>query len=269
MGFEEIWNEYTSSEKDMFQKSVRRLLKQTFIVRDRDEDSKKAYYFVSKRSEPFSTYLGYIGYDIVIDRENGVIMLQNCRDLGENGKLQINHVTLKKMESVVLCCLWTLYADRVRSGSLSKNIEISITDLRYEMEKYGIRDQIDKSSFSSILTLFTKYQLLQVIGKLGEEDCRICLYPSMQFVLEPQEFGKFVENVNRRMQEKWSREEDDGEGADESAFSDGESGDEPENELNGESDEELDEESDDESDEWETDLTKEEEDGDEESDDHE
>ena len=54
MGFEEIWNEYTSSEKDMFQKSVRRLLKQTFIVRDRDEDSKKAYYFVSKRSEPFS-----------------------------------------------------------------------------------------------------------------------------------------------------------------------------------------------------------------------
>ena len=80
MGFEEIWNEYTSSEKDMFQKSVRRLLKQTFIVRDRDEDSKKAYYFVSKRSEPFSAYLGYIGYDIVIDRENGVIMLQNCRD---------------------------------------------------------------------------------------------------------------------------------------------------------------------------------------------
>ena len=81
----------------------------------------------------------------------------------------------------------------VRSGSLSKNIEISVTDLRYEMEKYGIRDQIDKSSFASILTLFTKYQLLQVIGKLGEEDCRICLYPSMQFVLEPQEFGKFVE----------------------------------------------------------------------------
>lgn len=267
MGFEEIWNEYTSSEKDLFQKSVRRLLKQTFIVRDRDEDSKKAYYFVSKRSEPFSAYLGYIGYDIVIDRENGVIMLQNCRDLGENGKLQINHVTLKKMESVVLCCLWTLYADRVRSGSLSKNIEISVTDLRYEMEKYGIRDQIDKSSFASILTLFTKYQLLQVIGKIGEEDCRICLYPSMQFVLEPQEFGKFVENVNRRMQEKWSREDEEGTVAGD--FSDGESGDEPGIEMSGEPDEELEDESDDESDEWETELTKEEENSDEESDDHE
>ena len=156
-----------------------------------------------------------------------MIMLQNCRDLGENGKLQINHVTLKKMESVVLCASGL----SMRTGAFWKSFEkyeISVTDLRYEMEKYGIRDQIDKSSFASILTLFTKYQLLQVIGKLGEEDCRICLYPSMQFVLEPQEFGKFVENVNRRMQEKWSRE-----------------------------------------DEWETELTKEEEDGDEESDDHE
>ena len=208
MGFEEIWNEYTSSEKDMFQKSVRRLLKQTFIVRDRDEDSKKAYYFVSKRSEPFSAYLGYIGYDIVIDRENGVIMLQNCRDLNEMESAESTMLDTQKDGECGLCCLWTLYADRVRSGNLSKNIEISVTDLRYEMEKYGIRDQIDKSSFASILTLFTKYQLLQVIGKLGEEDCRICLYPSMQFVLEPQEFGKFVENVNRRMQEKWSREDE-------------------------------------------------------------
>lgn len=209
MAFEEIWNDYTSSEKDMFQKSVRRLLKQTFIVRDRDDDSKKTYYFVSKRSEPFSAYLGFIGYDIAVDRENGVVMLKNCRDLGENGKLQINHVTLRKMESLVLCCLWTLYADRVRRGSLSKNIEISITDLRFELEKYGIRDQIEKGGFASILALFSRYQLLQVIGKLGEEDCRICLYPSMQFVLDSQEFKQFVENVNHRMQEKWAREEND------------------------------------------------------------
>ena len=118
------------------------------------------------------------------------------------------------------------HIDIIKNGGFDQREKYySVTEA---MEKYGIRDQIDKSSFASILTLFTKYQLLQVIGKLGEEDCRICLYPSMQFVLEPQEFGKFVENVNRRMQEKWSRE-----------------------------------------DEWETELTKEEEDGDEESDDHE
>ena len=35
MGFEEIWNEYTSSEKDMFQKSVRRLLTVTRTAKKR------------------------------------------------------------------------------------------------------------------------------------------------------------------------------------------------------------------------------------------
>ena len=43
MNIEEFWEGFTSSEKDLFQKSCRRLLKQTFLVRDRDEESKRAY----------------------------------------------------------------------------------------------------------------------------------------------------------------------------------------------------------------------------------
>ena len=50
MSIEEFWEEYTSSERALFQKSCRRLLKQTFIVRAKDEDSKKAYYFISKKA---------------------------------------------------------------------------------------------------------------------------------------------------------------------------------------------------------------------------
>ncbi len=199
MEIEEFWNNYTSSERELFQKSCRRLLKQTFIVRDKDEESKRAYFFVSKNLEPFSAYLGYIGFDVTADRENGVVMLRNCRDMGESGKLQINHVTLKKLESVVLCCLWILYTDRVRAGSLSKNIVISMTDLRFELEKYKIKDQVDKSTMTGILSLLSRYQLLQVIGKVGDEDCRICMYPSMQFALDAEEFQKFVEDAQRRM----------------------------------------------------------------------
>ena len=69
MTIEEFWEEYTSSEKDLFQRACRRLLKQTFIVRDKDEENKKAYYFISKKPDPFSEYFRYIGFDIMIDRE--------------------------------------------------------------------------------------------------------------------------------------------------------------------------------------------------------
>ena len=184
MSIEIMWEDLTSLEKDMFQRSCRRLLKQTFIVRDKDEENKKLYYFASKRPEIFTQYFSFIGFDIVLDRENGVIMLRNCADFGENGKIQANRLALKKAESMVLCCLWTLYADRLRSGSLAQTIVVSMTDLRFALEKYGMKEPLDKTTMVNILNLLSKYNLIDVNGKIGEADCLIRLYASLQFALD-------------------------------------------------------------------------------------
>ena len=222
MNIETYWSDYTSAEKDLFQKSCRRLLKSTFIVRDKDEENKKAYYFISKKPEPFSIYFGYIGFDILIDRDNGVIMLKNCADMGENGKIQSNRRALKKIESVVLCCLWTLYADRMRSGSLSQSMFISVADLSYELEKYGVKELIDnKKLLSDILGLFSRFNLLDLIGKIGDSECLIRLLPSLQFALDEEEFARFAAITQNRMAETNSdsdtndTEEEDGADADE------------------------------------------------------
>lgn len=199
MSIETMWEDLTSSEKDMFQRSCRRLLKQTFIVRDKDDDNKKMYYFASKRPEIFTQYFSLIGFDIVLDRENGVIMLRNCADFGENGKIQANRLGLKKAESMVLCCLWTLYADRLRSGSLAQTIVISMTDLNFALEKYGLKEPLEKTTMSNILTLLSKFNLIEVNGKVGDADCMIRLYASLQFALDGEEFKRFVEVTEKRM----------------------------------------------------------------------
>ncbi len=214
MNIEEFWQGYTASERDLFQRACRRLLKQTFIVRDKNEENKRAYYFISKKPDPFSAYFRYIGFDILIDRENGVVMLRNCADAGENGKIQANRLGLKKAESLVLCCLWTLYADRVRSGSLSRSILVSITDLRFELEKYGIKDQIEKSAMGNILALFSGFNLVDVSGRVGDVDCMVRLYPSLQFALDTEEFQRFVNVTKRRMMEKTGEAEGDEEDED-------------------------------------------------------
>ena len=105
MNIEEFWSGYTSSEQELFQKSCRRLLKQTFIVRD--------------------------------------------------------------------------------------------------------KDQIDKSTMTGILALFSRYQLLQMMGKIGDEDCRIALLPSMQFALNMDEFTNFVSIAEKRMKQKWNDSDED------------------------------------------------------------
>ena len=209
MSIETMWEDLTSSEKDLFQKSSRRLLKQTFIVRDKDEENKRLYYFTSKRPEIFTRYFSYIGFDIVLDRDNGVIMLRNCADFGENGKIQANRLSLKKAESIVLCCLWTLYADRLRSGSLAQTIVVSMTDLRFALEKYGLKEPLDKTTMANILSLFSKYNLIDINGKIGEADCLIRLYASLQFALDAEEFKKFVDATEKRMLEKEGAETED------------------------------------------------------------
>lgn len=210
---QEYWDSYTSSEKEQFQKTCRRLLKQTFIVRDKDEENKRAYFFVSKRPEPFSRYFGYIGFDVIIDRDNGVIMLRNCVDVSENGRIQTNHLILKKAESLVLCALWTLYADHIRAGSLARAILVSVVDLKYELEKYGLKKPIDKTLMTQILALFERFNLIDVQGKVGEPECLIRLYPSLQFALDGDEFAEFAKSANQRMKDKKGQdyeEEEDG-----------------------------------------------------------
>ena len=45
----------------------------------------------------------------------------------------------KKIQSIVLCCLWTLLSDRLHRGSLDKVIKITLSDLNMELEKYDLK----------------------------------------------------------------------------------------------------------------------------------
>ena len=147
-------------------------------------------------------------------------MLRNCVDVSENGRIQTNHLILKKAETLVLCALWTLYVDRIRSGSLARSILVSVVDLKYELEKYGLKDPIDKTLMTQILALFQRFSLIDVQGRVGEPECLIRLYPSLQFALDGNEFARFVETVNQRMKDKkgqaYEEEEDESGDEDES-----------------------------------------------------
>ena len=219
MGFEADWDMLTSGEKELFQRVCRKLLKSTFIVKEKDDDSKKIYTFVAKNEDAVSSYFAYMGFDVIVDRDNGVAMLTNSRDSSESGKLQANRLKLRKADTVVLCCLWTVYVDRIRRGNLSKGIVITILDLKQELEKFGFREDFEgKTLMSDILKLFAKYNLLEVSGKFGEPDCSIKIYPSIQFALDSIEFQNFVEATSKKMMAAKSSSDDDEEEGEESDY---------------------------------------------------
>ena len=209
MGFEQEYDLFTSSERDSFARACRRLLKQTFVVRDKNEDSRKLYFFIRKNKEMLAGYLSFMGFDLVLNQDTGVAMLANDSGSNSEGRISVNRLQLKKAESIILCCFWTLYIDRMKSGTLQRNINVSVSQLRFELEKYGLRDKVDKTTLENAFKVFSSYQLIEVNGNLGDEDCMIRLLPSMEFCLDTESFRRFVEAARERMKDTGSEAEND------------------------------------------------------------
>ena len=197
---DEYWNsEFTSSEKQFFQKCARKLLEKTFIVRDKDEENRKMFYFISKNSDFFTRYFSFMGFEILVHKDSGVAMLSNIVNENISSSVAVNRFRFKKIESIVLCCLWTLLSDRLHRGSLDKVIKITLSDLNMELEKYDFKKPFDKGPLDDILKLFRKFNLIGTNGEIGDEDFTIILYPSLQFSLNENEFVSFVKDAENRM----------------------------------------------------------------------
>ena len=197
---DEYWNsEFTSSEKQFFQKCARKLLEKTFIVRDKDEENRKMFYFISKNSDFFTRYFSFMGFEILVHKDSGVVMLSNIVNENISSSVAVNRFRFKKIESIVLCCLWTLLSDRLHRGSLDKVIKITLSDLNMELEKYDFKKPFDKGPLDEILKLFRKFNLIGINGEIGDEDFTIILYPSLQFSLNENEFVSFVKDAEKRM----------------------------------------------------------------------
>ena len=197
---DEYWNsEFTSSEKQLFQKCARKLLEKTFIVRDKDEENRKMFYFISKNSDFFTHYFSFMGFEILVQKDSGVVMLSNIVNENISASVAVNRFRFKKIESIILCCLWTLLSDRLHRGSLDKVIKITLSDLNMELEKYDYKKPFDKGPLNDILKLFCKFNLIGTSGEIGDEDFTIILYPSLQFALNESEFVSFVKDAEKRM----------------------------------------------------------------------
>ncbi|SMP42339.1 DUF4194 domain-containing protein [Fibrobacter sp. UWB10] len=199
----EMWDDLTSSEQLVFKKSCRRLLKETFIVRDKDDDNRKLFFFIKANEALFSDYLNLMGFELVV-KDNGIVMLQN-----NDSNVVISKQKFSKFQSIILCCLWTLYMDKVQSGSLSKQITVSFPELNAELEKFEFKGAFDiKRDIKTALQLFARYNLIFVNWNAPDNERVIVLYPSIQFALDESEFAAFVTVVRERMSNADSQNED-------------------------------------------------------------
>lgn len=193
MDFTERYSNLISSDKIRFQRICRKLLKTTFIVKDKDVVSRGDFFFITRNITIFSDYFQIIGYDVSVDESAGVAMLINSSS-DESGGIGTNRLRLKLYESVVLCALWLIYESRMTSGGLNAMV-IPKNELDMEIERLGYSEKIDKNKMQGALDLFEDFDLIEVNGKVTDHECNIKLFSSLQFCLSGDDFKAFVTSV--------------------------------------------------------------------------
>lgn len=204
MNFIDRYTDLISQDKEKFARICRKLLAVTFIVKDKDDQSRADFFFVRNQSrrELFNEYFGYMGYCVKVDDMAGVVMLANINS--DSGSIQSNRARFKLYESVILCSLFLLYEAKMTSDGL-RTAAITKTELDMEIERMGYSDKIDRNAMQSALKRLSNFNLIDVIGEITEPDCAIKLYPSLRFGMEANEFKTFVEQALPKMKAKKSR----------------------------------------------------------------
>jgi hypothetical protein len=88
------------------------------------------------------------------------------------------------------------------NGGLTNAVVISKSELDFQLEKLGAKNKIDKTSMINILKLFEAFNLIEVIGQIGEVDCQLRMFTSMQFCLSEAAFRNMAESAAAKMKEK-------------------------------------------------------------------
>ena len=196
----ELKDQFTNADKLQLANCRRRLLRETFIVRDKEDDRKIYNFIIRKENQDYlREWFEDAGYDLVIDTNAGVVML-DCTTV--DGYVSTRHLFSTKT-TIVLLCLWTLYIDSMNQKALKKNISIDMVEFQHEMEKYGNRKITSKKDIEDALKELKSFNLVDFTGKIGTETFIITLYPSMQFALDVDEIERVV-----REKESWYKGEE-------------------------------------------------------------
>lgn len=174
--------------KDKFRLCANKLLNECFILKI-CEETKSCYYFILKEKEVFSAYFDFIGYDIIINEEYGIICLNNSYGTGR--------LRLRMQESIILLILRIIYIEEQKK--LTDSVIICVDEVydRY----YSLREKhMSKTDMRSVMSLLKRYHIIKNIDTdMGNPDTRIQIYPSVILSVDSSELNKIYQNTQDKL----------------------------------------------------------------------
>lgn len=173
----EKYDELNLSQKQLFAKTCLKLLQNSFIARDK-EDNKEMYYFLLSFKNYFDEYFDIMGFEIVLDREMGAIQLVHTEGT--------NLLRLKKEETLVLLILRILYHQHLVKTSVNDNIVIRVDEIHQYYDSLELKKKINKTDLVKILRTYRRLNLIDPLGDITKANTKIVIYPTILLAINTQ-----------------------------------------------------------------------------------
>ena len=210
----EIANVFDQISREKFRSAANKLLGECFLLK-KHKDTVSDYNYVINNREAFTEYFDVLGYEVIIDEQNGVIGLDNPAGT--------DRIRLKKIESILLLILRLLYIEKRRQLSQIEDVIIISDEIYDKYNMLKMNSRLDKTTVRNTLGAFQRYHLINKLDSdASNPDTRIMIYPSILFAVTVSSLDELYNSAKDKL-DKYSlggdplgtNESADGEEADE------------------------------------------------------
>ncbi len=202
---------FTNSEKDKFRQVANKLLNQVFILKKK-EDTKNDYYFIrDKKNLPaFKEFFEYLGYELNINEDFGVVSLEN--------EFGTNRLGFNKINSILLLIFRLLYIEKKKDLSLTGDeVVVNMEEVRSKIQMFEVNNKkiLSKGIEKEAIQIFKRYNLVKALDTdLTDAGGRLMIYPSILFALTNKKINEVYEATQKKLSEYNQGQEDEQEDID-------------------------------------------------------
>lgn len=177
--------------KEKFRTAMNRLLNECFLLKG-CKDTQSDYLYILANRDLFSNFLDFLGYELLINEEYGVVSLNNTAGTGR--------IHLSKRDSILLLILRVLYIEKKKELLQTEDIIVLIEEIYDKYQLLKLNQRLRKDILQSALGKFRRMHLLQNLDRMdgGDMGVRLIIYPSILFAIT----ANSLEDIYAHAQEK-------------------------------------------------------------------
>ena len=171
----ERYKTFNDTKKNLLSKIINRLLNESFLMLERNED-KDDYYNALDLLNEINSYLSLIDYSVVYDKNINIIYIKNTENK--------NRIHLNKFDTVLLLIFRLLYFKNSKKASLSNLVSTSFIELKEEVKKTNIyKEEKTTNEYLESLRNLRRLKLISFTrNNEFNDESYIFIYPSILYI---------------------------------------------------------------------------------------